>query len=663
MTPLDRVAARLQERDLLASQGAKQLTARCPAHDDRNASLSVGVGNDDRALVHCHAGCETADVLDALGLDVRDLFAADGKPWTNNGMRRTGATFERDGRARLGGVRYMPGASNGTSKTLAAKGSTRDLWPDPATIKGSVLFVVEGEPDAVTGATLELPTVAVPGVGKWRQDWAQRIAEGRDRVVVIPDADKPGREAAQRTAAAIAEHCSDVRVLDLAPSRTDGYDLSDFAADATDDDERRRARELLLAAAELTDPLAPPTGPQPPAEPPRETGALLDDVAALLRRFIVFRDDDQLVTVALWIAHSHSIDAAWQTPYLSVLSAEKRSGKTRLLEVLHGLCARAEHASGASEAGLFQLVDQSKPTLLIDEVDAIFGSNTERTEALRGVINSGNRRGATVIRGDKTGEPRRYRTFCPKVLAGIETGRLPDTIRDRSIQIILRRKRPDAKVDRYLWRDVGADVIAMHDALAVWATAHAEPLAAARPDLPTQLDDRAAEGWEPLLAIADLAGWGQRARSAALALAGEHEDDDESRGVRLLRDIRSVFTTAAISSADLATALNALDESPWGAWHDGGGLNQRDLARLLKPYEIRSKVVRIDDGTPRGFRREQFADAWSRYVDAHEANQAQQAQQAQHPNNGGPGGTGDVAHVADVADDSTHASETDRRAA
>lgn len=651
MTPLDRVADRLDERDLLVGRRTNQLTARCPAHDDRNASLSVGVGNDDRALVHCHAGCPTADVLDALGLDVRDLFAEDSqsKPWTNAGMRRTGATFERDGRARLGGVRYMPGASNGTTKTLAAKGSTRDLWPDPATIKGSVLFVVEGEPDAVTGATLGLPTVAVPGVGKWRQDWAQRIAEGRDRVVVIPDADKPGRAAAQRTAAAIAEHCSDVRVLDLAPSRTDGFDLSDFAADATDDDERRRARELLLAGAELTDPLAPPP------EPSRETGALLDDVAALLRRFIVFRDDDQLVTVALWIAHSHAIDAAWQTPYLSVLSAEKRSGKTRLLEVLHGLCARAEHASGASEAGLFQLVDQSKPTLLIDEVDAIFGSNTERTEALRGVINSGNRRGATVIRGDKTGEPRRYRTFCPKVLAGIETGRLPDTIRDRSIAIILRRKRPDAKVDRYLWRDVGADVIAMHDALAVWASAHAEPLAAARPDLPTQLDDRAAEGWEPLLAIADIGGWGQRARAAAVALAGEHEDDDESRGVRLLRDIRSVFTDDdVVFSADLATALNAIEEAPWGAWHDGAGLNQRDLARLLKPYEIRSQQVRLGDATRKGFRREQFADAWDRYV----GSEAKHPKHPKHPNEHGAFSVSDapdVSLVSLVSDDSPHA--------
>ena len=635
MTPLDVIRDRLQVRDL-TPKGGDQISARCPVHDDRAASLSVGVGHDGRALVHCHAGCTTADILDALGLEVRDLFAENGKPWTNDGLRRTGATFERDGRARLGGVRYMPGATNGTPKTLAAKGSPRDLWPDPATISGETVFVVEGEPDAVTGATLDVPAVAVPGAGKWQPEWAQRLATGRERVVVIADSDDAGRDSARRTAAAIAEHCADVRILDLAPSRSNGYDLSDFAADAHDDAGRRQARELLLAAAELTDPLAR-------TAPTRDTGELLDDVAGLLRRFIVFRDDDQITTIALWILHTHAIDAAAQTPYLSILSAEKRSGKTRLLEVLHGLCARAEHAAGASEAGLFQLVDQCQPTLLIDEVDAVFGSNTERTEALRGVINCGNRRGVTVIRGDKSGEPKRYKAFCPKVLAGIETGRLPDTIRDRSIQITMRRKTPGSAVERFLWRDVGADLHALRDDLAAWAAANTKRLAAARPDLPAPLDDRAAEGWEPLLAIADLGDWGERARAAALALAGEREDDDESRGVQLLSDIETVFTSPVMTSAHLAVALNRLDESPWGAWHDGAGLNQRDLARLLRPYEIRAKTVRTATATARGFHRQSFADAFSRYV----PNQATQATQATHPNNDGPDGTGDVSDVSD----------------
>lgn len=154
--------------------------------------------------------------------------------------------------------------------------------------------------------------------------------------------------------------------------------------------------------------------------------------------------------------HTHALAAAETTPYLAVLSAEKRSGKSRLLELLARLCARAEHISGASEAALFQLVEAQRPTLLIDEIDAVFGQTAERTEALRGAINSGNRRAGSIIRGGKDGKHVKYATFCPKVLAGIENGEhtgrrrtgLPDTVRDRSIPILLRRKQPGMEVER-----------------------------------------------------------------------------------------------------------------------------------------------------------------------------------------------------------------------
>lgn len=152
------------------------------------------------------------------------------KPWTTAGLRRVGASVEQDGRVRFGSVRYMPGA-NGERKSIADAGKSRDLWPNPATVPGDVLYVVEGEPDAATGSSLELPTVAVPGAAGWRPEWAARLADGRRRVVVIADSDPQGRKAAQRVAAAIAEHCPDVRVLDLAPARSDGVDLSDWAGE------------------------------------------------------------------------------------------------------------------------------------------------------------------------------------------------------------------------------------------------------------------------------------------------------------------------------------------------------------------------------------------------------------------------------------------------
>ena len=66
LRPLDLVRGRLEN----VRENGKGCTARCPAHDDRHNSLSVGLGDDGRVLLKCHAGCETGDILVKLGLGV-----------------------------------------------------------------------------------------------------------------------------------------------------------------------------------------------------------------------------------------------------------------------------------------------------------------------------------------------------------------------------------------------------------------------------------------------------------------------------------------------------------------------------------------------------------------------------------------------------------------
>jgi hypothetical protein len=246
-----RIIDALAARDLHGRDRGAQAQYQCPSHDDSAPSLSI-TDKDDRALIHCHAGCDPLEVLEALGLDWPDLFdePATGKGWTSDTLRRAGATANGNGRVTLGTVDYLPGASNGQRKTLAAAGSRRDLWPDPADVDGDVVHVVEGEPDRVSAVQLGLPAVAVPGTGKWDPEWARRLAAGRRRVVVITDSDKKGREAAQKWAAAVADRCPDVRILDLAPERDDGYDLSDYAAEAQSPEEFAQAAALLARAAE-----------------------------------------------------------------------------------------------------------------------------------------------------------------------------------------------------------------------------------------------------------------------------------------------------------------------------------------------------------------------------------------------------------------------------
>jgi len=152
-----------------------------------------------------------------------------------------------------------------------------------------------------------------------------------------------------------------------------------------------------------------------------------------------------------------------------------------------------------------------------------------------------------------------------------------------------------------------------------WAEYHTPELTEKRPSLPDELSDRAQDAWEPLFAIADEIGgeWPARARSSAIALSGLEAQDDESAGVRLLADIRAIFATKGddrASSATLAAELHALEESPWSEW-SGKPITQHGIAKLLKHFEIRPRTVRLhDETTPKGYRLDQFEDAFARYL-------------------------------------------------
>jgi Protein of unknown function (DUF3631) len=341
---------------------------------------------------------------------------------------------------------------------------------------------------------------------------------------------------------------------------------------------------------------------------------ILRDVRKFIRRFVAL-DDHQVDAVALWAAHSHVVDAFSVTPYLAVTSAEKRSGKTRLLEVLELLVREPLPTANISDAALFRVVAERSPTLLMDEVDAVFKSR-EREE-LRGLLNAGYRRGAVAHRmgGSNNTQLQTFPVFCPKAFAGIGDC-LPDTLTDRSIPIRLKRRTRDEVVERFRLREVEPEGHDLRDSLADWLEPQTDYLGNQRPALPDELDDRAQDVWEPLLALAELAGeeWPARARQAALALSTGEEREDDSFTVTLLRDIHSFFAANGhdrVRTADLLEHLHGIEESPWGDWY-GKTLSAQGLSRLLKPYRIRTMPVWTEGQTVKGFKVEQFADAFSR---------------------------------------------------
>ncbi|MFZ5862065.1 MAG: DUF3631 domain-containing protein [Nitrospirota bacterium] len=356
----------------------------------------------------------------------------------------------------------------------------------------------------------------------------------------------------------------------------------------------------------------------PPAHAPH-VGPLLHDLMQFVRRFVVL-SPDQVCVIALWIVHTHAIDAAEATPFLDVTSPEKGSGKTRLLEILELLVARPWRAVAPSEAVLFRKLDRDRPTLLLDEVDAVFGPKAKDHEGLRALLNSGNRRGASVSRCvGKQFDLKDFAVFGPRALAGI--GRLPDTIADRSIPLRMVRRTREEPMEGFggpTRRRAEVDAAVIREQIAEWAAAHVATLKDATPDLPPALSDRTQDGAEPLLAIADAAGgeWPGRARAAVLALDGHTAPDEASIAVRLLADIRSLFADAPsdyMTSEELCHALAAIEDAPWGDWY-GKAITPRHLADRLKGFNIRPQKVRTGKDTRQSYRRDQFRETWSRYL-------------------------------------------------
>jgi hypothetical protein len=340
------------------------------------------------------------------------------------------------------------------------------------------------------------------------------------------------------------------------------------------------------------------------------TAELIGEVEALLERFVVLPNNDAKIALALFVLHTWAFEAAHATPYIIVLSAEKQSGKSRLMELLAFVTRDPLKTSSATEAALYQYIDEIKPTLYFDETDAMFTTKSDRSEGIRGVVDSGNRPGTYIIRGGKDGKPTKHDPYCPKVLTGIDTGKLPDTIIDRGIVIHMRRKLPHERVERLRLHKVETETESLRTKLAEWAVE--VDLRDAEPELPERLSDRAADAWEPLLAIADLAGYGTRAREAAIKLAAESVDDGKSLGRELLAAIRrAIRGKADIPSKELVELLNADEEAPFRDWE--GGISQRRLADLLRPYGVRPRPIRNGSQVSRCYVTDDFADAFSRY--------------------------------------------------
>jgi Protein of unknown function (DUF3631) len=342
--------------------------------------------------------------------------------------------------------------------------------------------------------------------------------------------------------------------------------------------------------------------------------ALLDAVRHALVRYVVLPTPHAADAVTLWIAATHAQPAWAHAPRLVIRGPEKRCGKSRLLDMVEALSWDPFITVNSSSAAVYRSITADPPTMLVDEADTIFGPKADGNEDLRGLLNAGHQRNRPAKRYDAaSNRVESIPTFAMAALAGI--GAMPDTIEDRAVIVRMRRRAPGETVAPYRHRRDRPSLRELSEQLTTWLRLDLSVLESAEPAMP--LEDRAADTWEPLIVVADHAGghWPDCARRAAELLTAETVDSgDTSTRIRLLLDCRTAFADQeAIPTTVLLERLNAELEAPWREY-GSHGLSGRKLGLLLNEYEIRSTTIRFPGlGQAKGYRRIEFADAWSRY--------------------------------------------------
>ena len=274
--------------------------------------------------------------------------------------------------------------------------------------------------------------------------------------------------------------------------------------------------------------------PEPWGEP-IDGVALLDDIVGAINRYVILPERSPHAA-ALWVVHTYLLDHFDISPRLTIRSPTPRCGKSTLLRVLTGLVLRPLRASNVTPSIVFRVIQQHRPTFLLDEADTFFKDD----EALRGVLDSGHEKGDVFMRNVSVGDnfrPRAFRTYGACAIAVI--GTLDRTLIDRSIVIDLQRRLKNETIERFRRRRAAADLKVIAGKIARWVADHGEAVGAIEPTLLEALDDRANDNWGPLFAIAAVAGgpWPERAQVAALGGKVDDDDDIGSRGLLILADI------------------------------------------------------------------------------------------------------------------------------
>lgn len=594
----------------------------CPAHADETPSLSVEE-RDGHVLVHCHGSCDQERVIAALRerglwpgpprreLTIEEIAVAKKIPFEflkSLGVRTV--YVHEEARVQIpyhdvdGNVVAVRSRLS-TGKDFLWRSGDRAILYGLARLdairKAGWVLLVEGETDSWTAWHHHLPALGIPGKSTWKAEWAEHLAGLKVYVWQEPDAED--------LVARIARDIPDVLVI-KAPDRT--KDISE--AHVRGEDVKELVSRLCLEAQPASG-----DGDTEPWTEPVDGAELVREVEQLITKYLVLPAWAPCI-LTLWAVATWVSEVFEAFPYLALTSPQKRCGKTRTLKIIRHVSRNPLVTSNVSEAALFRSIDNGNLTLFIDEAQNL-RQRDERSSALHDILCAGMEKGSYVLRvgGEHHDKIEKFSVYCPKIIALI--GKLTDILMDRTIEVGMKRRKKSERISRFLTAKVKAEAEPLRKRLARWSADHAEAIREAyvAPDLlPEWLEDRQADLWSPILAVARAAvpSRTKEVEKVARVLSGAKAEDDDSVGMRLLEDLRTVFEDRDfVPTKKLVDALVAIEDGQWSEWRAGKPLTPRGLADLLKPFGIEPGQARHEGRAGvRGYFRGAFMDAWARYT-------------------------------------------------
>ena len=343
---------------------------------------------------------------------------------------------------------------------------------------------------------------------------------------------------------------------------------------------------------------------------------LIQHIETFLTDYVTFPDPAYSLPIALWIIGTFCFESFDTFPYFVITSATKRSGKTRLGEIISFCCNKPENFAAMTGPTFYRIIEQEKPTIIFDEAEKL---SSEAASTMRSVLNVGYRKGQSIPRtmGNKV---IRFDTYCPK--AFILIGDVYDTLRDRSILITMVRAEA---LKRFTIDAAVREGSELRTAAGKAINGHSDEIAAAFQDHAglNFLMDRDEEIWTPLFVLCSIFApermkelartavdlstekTAEARRYTALKTSESSATDDEY-SKRLLTDLYGLFLAGgfkAITTKDAIEQLKNLPTSPWRKYK-GRGLTVHNMSAMLSRFGVNPVNIRIGNKVPKGYKAE-----------------------------------------------------------